>query len=244
MTLGYTFNGVHLSTLGAYLKSKNRQISPARKVFYIEIPSRDGSLLFDNGASDRFIALSHFIPKNAMADLRVAMRAISDWFTTEERKQLIFDDEPDKYYMAKVDGAIDLEQIVSSGQFDVTFRCEPWAYAVTAKTADFAADAVTIVNTGTVKCYPVFTATFTEATTELKIIKGTEYVRVVKNFIIGDVLVIDNAKGTVKLNGASVMTSLDWQNSIFFSLSPGSNALTVTPTSKATISTAYRERWL
>ena len=201
-------------------------------------------MLFDNGASDRFIELGHFIPKNSLADLRTATRAISAWLTTEERKLLIFDDEPDKYYMAKVDGAIDLEQIVSSGQFDVTFRCEPYAYAVTGKTADFAADAATIVNAGTVNCYPVFTVTFTATATEFKVIKGTEYVRVVKSFIIGDVLIIDCTKGTVKLNGTTIMTYLDWQNSIFFGLSHGSNALTATPTSKTTVSTAYLERWL
>lgn len=240
----YTFNGASLSTFGAYLQSKNRQVSPARKVTYIEIPGRDGSYVSDNGAGDRVIVVRHHIARNTLVELRAAMRAVSAWLFTKDRAALIFDDEPDKYYRAKVDGAIDLEQIVYSGEFDVTFRCDPFAYAVTSKTSPFTDDAAEITNAGTVNCFPVFTITFTDPATELKITKGAEYVRIVKNFAAEDVLVVDNEKGTVKLNGGTIMASLDWQNSTFFGLEPGLNALTVTPTGKASVSSTIRERWL
>lgn len=242
MIYGYTFNGINLNTFGAYLLSKNRQISPSRKVSYIDIPGRDGSLMFDNGLNDRFITISHEIDESTLSNLRTKIRQISSWLNTDDKKQLVFDDEPDKYYMAKVDGTINLdEEIALTGNFDVTFRCEPYAYSVT---SNFVSNSATINNVGTTTCFPIFTVTFSSSATEIKISNGTEYVRIVNNFVLGDILVIDCSKGTVKLNGDSIMSSLDWQNSIFFTLKTGLNSLSVTPTNVSSISTSYRERWL
>ncbi|HBK85339.1 MAG TPA: hypothetical protein DDZ53_04845, partial [Firmicutes bacterium] len=61
-------------------------------------------------------------------------------------------------------------------------------------------------------------ATFTGATSEFKVTCGTEYIRVVNNFVLNDTLKIDTGTGAILINGQRAMDKLDWQNSRFFSL--------------------------
>jgi phage-related protein len=46
------------------------------------------------------------------------------------KKRLVFDDEPDLFYAARVSNQIDLEQTATHGEFSIYFRCEPYAYGV------------------------------------------------------------------------------------------------------------------
>ena len=243
MKYGLSFNGIHSNTYEVVVKSKNRQILPATNDVYLEIPGRAGSYLIPREVKDRTIEVECALVRDSLEELRMAMRDISAWLNTRSKVQLIFDDEPDKYYLAKLSTQIDITQTYTLGQFTLIFRCEPYAYSITPKTQNFIADSLTITNAGTAPFFPKFTATFTAPATELKIWFGNYYMRIVRNFIIGDVLVIDHAISKVTVNGLSTMVSLDL-NSRFFSIGSGVNALNVTPPAKATTVITWRERWL
>lgn len=237
-----TFNGVHCSTFG--LKAKViRPLHPGYSDNYSEIPGRAGSILFPGKPKDRPIPVEFGFMPGSRALFREKVWEISAWLSTTDRAPLIIDDEPGKTYMGKMEGEIDLEQAYLLGQFKVDFRCEPFAYGALVS-ANFVDDALTVTNTGNCEALPIFTATFTAVATEWKVAQGDYYVRVVNNFAIGDVLVVNHATGLISLNGTRTMELLDWQNSNFFALAAGSNALAITPTGKAGTLLQYTPRWL
>jgi phage-related protein len=59
------------------------------------------------------------------------MRQVAAWLYGDGKKQqLIFSDEIDLFYYGRLQNQIDLEQVVTFGEFTLQFRCEPFAYGV------------------------------------------------------------------------------------------------------------------
>lgn len=243
MGYGFTFNGTHTSVHGVIMKSVNRQVLPESNDTYIDIPGRNGSYISPGELADRIISLQCTVVLRSLESLRLKVRDISAWLYAEERKPLIFDDEPGKMYMAKVEGSIDLEQIFALGRFDLTFRCEP--LVVGEEVAEsFVSDMAAVENEGTYEAMPVFSVTFTDAASEWKVTLGTQYIRVVHDFQVDDTLEINCETGAVLLNGGRALDKLDWQNSQFFGLPPGESTLTILPAGKCTADISFRPRWL
>ena len=240
---GFTFNSIPASTHGVVMKSKNRQVLPTVNDIYQQIPGRNGSYLFAGELSDRMIVVECSVLKTTFALLRSGLRGIAAWLYQTDRKVLVFDDEPTMYYDAKVEGSIDFEQVMKHGKFTLTFRCAPLAY--TAETHDhFADDSVVANNTGNYEAPPIFTFTFTDTATEMKVTLGTKYIRVVHDFAIADVLIVNCETGLISINGTRAMEELDWAASELFMLAPGNNTMTILPEDKCMAIVTYKPRWL
>jgi len=209
----------------------------------MQVPGRQGSILFPGGLADRRIEIDCAFRGNKLPDLRIRAREIAAWLYTENREILSFDDESEKYYRGKLAQAIDFEHLAVMGQFSLIFVCEPLAYGAEVL-ASFINDTATVNNQGTFESYPVFTVTFTAAAAEWKVILGAKYVRVVHDFQIGDTLEVNCATGAVLINGGRALDKLDWQNSEFFALPPGENTLAITPTGICTAMVTFKPRWL
>jgi len=225
------------------MRSKNRQLLPEPNDRYVQVPGRQGAILFPRELGDRHIDIDcAFVEKN-LSDLRVRVREIAAWLHTTDRAMLSFDDEPGKYYRGKLLLSVDFSHLSTMGEFSLTFVCEPLAYG-NQVTNSFTNDAVTVANTGTVSAMPIIEATFTDTATEFKVTKGTEFIKVVHAFKLNDVLKIDTGTGAILINGQRAMDKLDWQNSRFFSLAVGANTLSITPTGKCTATVKHVPRWL
>lgn len=121
-----TFKGIHSSSLGLIMRSINRPILPLVQDEYVDVPGRNGSILFPGSLSDRFIEIQFSFVEKSIPDLREKAHQIADWLYSEDREPIIFDDEPQYTYMGKVANQVDLEQIARAGTFVVTFRCLPY----------------------------------------------------------------------------------------------------------------------
>ena len=225
------------------MRSKNRQLLPEPNDSYVQVPGRNGSVLFPRELADRRIELDCAFVGSSLADIRAKARDIAAWLHTDDRANLSFDDETGKTYKGKLSSAVDFDHIGRMGQFSLTFICEPLAYGEQV-TANFVSDSVTVANAGTFPTPAIIEATFTGAASEFKVTLGTEYVRVVHDFEVNDTLKIDTGTGAVLINGNRAMDKLDWQNSIFFSLTVGNNTLNITPTGKCTATVKHTPRWL
>lgn len=226
------------------MRSRNRQLLPAFNDKHIEVPGRQGALLFPGELQDRMIELECAFVEAGLPNIRTRAREIAAWLYTQGREILSFDDESDKYYKAKLDGAIDFEHIARMGQFGLVFRCEPLAYGGK-QNADFVADAVVVDNQGTFESQPVFTVAFTGTAAEWKVTgPGGAYIRVVYGFKSGDTLEVNVATGAILINDTRAMDKLDWQNSKFFNLRVGESALTVSPTDICTTRVSWIPRYL
>lgn len=240
MERGFTLNGQHSSVLGIIMASKTVPILAGSNDAYLQVPGRDGSYLIPRELADVPLPIECGIKTANAIALMTAKRQIAAWVFSRQKVQLIFDDEPDKFYMVKYVGEIGLSKMSSPGmgQFTLIFRCEPTAYSI----AD-TSSGLTTTNPGTAPVFPKFTATFTAAATSFRLLLGSSYVMVVRNFAINDVLVIDNALSKVTLNGINILSSLDL-GSRFFSLPAGASTILPSPVGVANVVVSYKGRWL
>ncbi len=225
------------------MRSKNRQLLPYPNDYYVQVPGRQGSILFPRELADRRIEIDCAFVGSSLADIRTKARDIAAWLNVTDRANLSFDDEPGKSYKGKLSSSVDFDHICNMGQFSLSFNCEPLAYGELA-TTNFANDSATVNNAGTCPTPAIIEATFTGAATEFKVTLGTKYVRVVNEFIATDTLKIDTGTGAILINGIRAMDKLDWQNSTFFELAKGNNTLNITPTGKCTATVKHVPRWL
>ncbi len=225
------------------MRSKNRQLLPEPNDRYVQVPGKFGSILFPRELADRRIDIDCAFVEPSLADIRTKARDIAAWLNVTDRANLSFDDETGKTYRGKLASAVDFDHIGKMGRFGLSFICEPLAYGAEA-TINFASDSATVNNAGTCPTPAIIEATFTGAASEFKATLGTEYVRVVHDFIATDTLKIDSGTGAILINGTRAMDKLDWQNSRFFELATGNNTLSITPTGKCTATIKHTPRWL
>lgn len=226
------------------MRSKNRQLLPEPNDSYVQVPGRQGSILFPRELADRRIELDCAFVGSSLANIRTKARDIAAWLYTENREILSFDDESEKYYRGKLAQAIDFEHLAVMGQFSLIFVCEPLAYGAEVL-ASFINDTATVDNQGTFESQPVFTAAFTGAASEWKVTgPGDNYIRVVHAFQAGDALEVNAATGAILINGTRAMDKLDWANSRYFPLRVGESKLDITPTEVCTTRVSWIPRYL
>lgn len=127
MSLGFTFNGTHSRTMGAVFRSTDRTLLPAKRVTQYTIPGKSGTYDVMGGYENREITCEvSFVGDNSQyPGVRTRARALAGWLSGEGL--LVFDDEPEKAYQAKVISSISIEQIAVTGKCPVTFLCSPFA---------------------------------------------------------------------------------------------------------------------
>lgn len=123
---GFTFANIHSSSFNLYVRSDNRTISPSLRKNEFVIPGRHGTIDFGgNTYEPRNITMELILVRDTMEELRIQARDIAQWLS--KSGLLIFDDELDKAYQAKVYENIDIEEIKAYGRSQVTFECQPFA---------------------------------------------------------------------------------------------------------------------
>jgi predicted phage tail component-like protein len=144
MLYGLTFNGKHsYKDFGLIMYSKNRPLLPEPKITTEDMPGMDGEYDYSAVNPDkeikykpREIEIEFTLKEPNLRLLRIKANKIAAWLACGEQK-LIFDDEEDKYYLAKVANKLDLEnQIVSIKRFTVQFRCRPFKFGLYYEGAD------------------------------------------------------------------------------------------------------------
>lgn len=124
--IGFSYANTHSSSLGVFIKSDNRTIAPELRKNEFIIPGRHGTIDYGlNTYGKRLISIQINLVKTTMPDLRQQARDIAQWLSRSG--MLVFDDEPDKAYQAKVYSNIDIEQIATRGIAVVVFECQPFA---------------------------------------------------------------------------------------------------------------------
>jgi len=130
MSLGFTFNTIHSSEMGVVFRSVDRTLLPAKRVIRYTIPGKSGTYDIEDGYENRDIAceLSFIGTNNNYPGLRSKARAVAGWLSGEGL--LVFDDEPNRAYAAKVVEGVSIEQIATMGRCGVTFSCAPFAESI------------------------------------------------------------------------------------------------------------------
>lgn len=142
-----------LDDFGIYIETMPTIPSPERRVSFITMPGRHGTIRYDEKSyEDITIAVSCGFVGNIMDKLQ----RIKAWLFESGESDLIFSFSPDKRYIAQVVNRIDFEFALSKiGSFIIVFHCRPFQYAVTNTPLIVTAKDTNYINTGTVASEPI-----------------------------------------------------------------------------------------
>jgi len=131
MLIYFTYNNISSKTYGIIAKSVNRPILPVLRRKELTVPGKHGVYCFGDETFDqRIIKVELKYVGTSFTELRTRARQIAYWLSGYSgNKNLIFSDEPDKYYIAKIYPEIGLQNLFCIGQCTVIFECKPFAYA-------------------------------------------------------------------------------------------------------------------
>lgn len=140
--IGFEFNGTHsYDAYGIFIKSSNRPILPALRKREMSIAGKHGTYSFGSDTYDnRIVSVDIAYVKDTLSEFRLHAREISAWLSQTGYKKLIFDDEPDKYYLAKIYNNIGLETLYTLGEATIQFECQPHALYVVSSAEDIYID--------------------------------------------------------------------------------------------------------
>lgn len=257
----FVYNGIKSSKFNLVCKSVSRPMLPTIRPRTVQIYGKSGVIDYGGGDYNTRQITMHiaYIGKN-YTELRHRAREIAAWLTSKQWARLIINDEPDKYYLARVINGINLDAMQRLGQADITFECQPFAYMCTSTGSDPTWDEadfpwITDIPWNMVQSYQ-FSATGTTnytfehpGTQEIgcNSPQGSKF-----NIIVSGIwttlsltlngktlkylesgtgeLVIDNVEMEVTLNGANKLSALDGDIDSFLSVMPGENTIQITGT--------------
>ena len=183
--------------------------------------------------------------------LRDSIRKVAAWLNSEVPRQLIFSDEPDKYYMAVLIGQTAIEQMITDGIVTLSFLCpDPFAYALAPDLVVMTSSPRAHTQRGTAPADPLLRLQgVSTAAQQLSINVGGQEITYLGALASGDWLEIDcAAKTVIRVSGgtrSSVLASV--VKPIFPQLAGGDNVISVAVADGATWSRLEihcRNRWL
>jgi predicted phage tail component-like protein len=135
--MGFSYNDITSKSMGLKARLTSWQVSGRLRNF-TTVPGKYGVADFGADFDYREIRVAcNIYPKRSFTTLVSALDEIAAWLDpVQGLRQLIFDDIPDRYFMARLNDAVDCERLIrSSGSFELKFFCpDPFAYAVTDET--------------------------------------------------------------------------------------------------------------
>lgn len=242
-------------------KSVSRPMLPTIRPRTVQIYGKSGVIDYGGGDYNTRQITMHiaYIGKN-YTELRHRAREIAAWLTSKQWARLIINDEPDKYYLARVINGINLDAMQRLGQADITFECQPFAYMCTSTGSDPTWDEadfpwITDIPWNMVQSYQ-FSATGTTnytfehpGTQEIgcNSPQGSKFDIIVSGSWTtleltlngktleytesgSGLLVINNVDMEVKLDGANKLSKLDGDVDSFLSVVPGENTIEISGT--------------
>lgn len=120
--------------MGIQARLTSWQVNGRVRNFTTTVPGKYGVADFGADLDYREITAScNIFPRHTFSELVKTLDDISEWLDpTQGLRQLIFDDVPDRYFMARLNDAVDCERLIrAAGSFDLKFFCpDPFAYAL------------------------------------------------------------------------------------------------------------------
>jgi predicted phage tail component-like protein len=246
MTWGFTYRGVHSSTYGIEIISVGgRSILPGIFSKNFTVPSMHGQHYFGFRFDKRELDIDILLNSSTLEEFRQKNRDLADWLNPMDGEGiLIFDDEPDVKYMAVMTNAQDWDQTRSFGTSLLRFICpDPFVYSLTPTVHNFSSGSFGVANNGNMEAPPIITINFTAPASELELTIGDEYFRLVRSFVIGNKLTINCDTGEIMLGTQDIRASMDIESDFPY-LKPGSNTVSINPSSGVEGSISFTERWI
>lgn len=266
---GFSFGGVHSSTLGIEVLKISDPLLPPTRDRREDIPGRDGAWDFGADFGARAISINVALTAQAREDLRNTVRQLAARLNPKAGvKALTFDDEPGKSYAARIAGSIPIEHLANAyAEFSISFAAfdpvafgEPLIWTHLVDTGAFRVN-----NPGTYETRPVLTITaldggqpgdvcltggydpdeaVVDTLTNLTLTLGGRTIQYFAEILPGQSLIIDCEKLQASVGGLNAISAIVGD---FPVLGPGDNNLAMTDdtsTGGGAVKLEFRGRWL
>jgi len=206
--LGFNFNGTASKNMKIKARLTSWQASPALRNFYETVPGKAGVADFGCDSGERIITLTCYIyPQKDFAALVSVLDAMAQWLDpTKGLKQLVLDEVPDRYFMARLSEAVDCERLLrSAGTFTLKFVCpDPHAYALEDETFVISEEGEHEISRsiGTTISEPVYSiqgVISSDTDSYISIITNGEELRITGALAEGETLIVDSNLVTAKV---------------------------------------------
>lgn len=257
--MGFMFNNISSKRMGIKARLTSWQASGQLRNYTTVVPGKYGIADFGADLDAREIKVEcGILPKGSFGELILSLDEIALWLDpTEGLGELILDDIPDRYFMARIKDRVDCERLLrSAGHFSLNFLCpDPYGYAVDDESFLLESEGMHEIcrEKGNANSNPVYRIkgvmkpsassyiTITTNGQELKIVNAT--------LAANETLVIDtdkltayveNASGSIVRNGLPYLQKLN-----FPSLCVGSNSVSIVTRNASFVSLGIqaKSRW-
>ncbi|EPY2275164.1 distal tail protein Dit [Clostridium sporogenes] len=147
---GFIWKGIHSSEKGLKIISLPDITTPEQRVEKVVVPGRSGDLtLTDNDYEGEVKPVEFDYFNNNFDDIKTWLRGTGE---------VIFSNEPDRYYKARIINKIALDQVLKKFHSGIVqFDCQPFGYSKNDSPIIKITEAKEITNPGTVESTPVIT---------------------------------------------------------------------------------------
>jgi len=206
--MGFVYDGVSSQSMKIKARLTNWQASPALRNAFVSIPGKFGVADFGADVAERSILVRcNVFPQRGFAALVAVLDDMAEWLNPARGvKQLVLDDVPDRFFLARLSAAVDCERLIrSAGAFDLRFVCpDPHAYALTDETFTLAATGAHEVrrmkgNTDSEPVYLLKGNISSGTESNLSIQTNGDDLRVIGPLAGGETLIIDTGRLTAKV---------------------------------------------
>ncbi len=242
----FIWNNIDCRSMGITKRGFSPIIRPEERVQHVEIPGKSGDLTETEGDN---IYNSYIQTATISAKAGMRVREIYKWMRGSG--YVTFDSEPDRRQRARIIGAVTLEKLsrnLDKYVGEVQFYCQPLKEKLHEEKVMVTASGSTVMNTGDVKCRPLYKVTVSGSGTGKSISltvsgNGTPESNTiaVTGLTGGDVIWIDSDAVEVMTGDRTALLTANSAGH-FPVMAPGAN--TVTGSGWSSIEIERRERFL
>ena len=210
--MGFSYNGISSQSMKIRAHLTGWQVSPALRSNTETVPGKAGLADFGTDSGERYVDVScNVYPQKTFTDMVAILDRVAAWLDpTAGTKQLVLDDVPDRYFMARLSDAVDCERLLrAAGAFSLRFLCpDPYAYALDDE-AFVLSDLGTheaVRETGNMDPEPVYLlrgAIPSGTSSYVSITTNGEELRITGPLSAGEILVIDTGMVTAKVTDSA-----------------------------------------
>lgn len=212
---------------------EGRNIAPSHFLVTTKPLNYPGELLNKRNINNKVITVTGDIKKLPARDV---VREIADLLYLDlDYKQLIFNDEPSKYWMAVLMNEIEIiEENYKFYRIRITFLCKPYAYSID-ETIETNISGVALTNSGTLESRGKLSFSITSGTEQLIKLSGTTAQIKIEAMDLSGNWEIDMEERLVKRDGvlANNLTDFHLTNWIGFHIPRGLYQFDFTPSQTA-----------
>lgn len=176
----FTFNGIRKDYVFVLSGFSRPAWSPIERDI-LKTPGTPGGRLLQTNTDVRKITVPIMIRATNVLGMQKMQEDLAAWLVTDQPCELIFDDEPDRTYLAVIDGSFDPEEIIKRGKGELTFVCPmPYKLGLTqTKTLAITNQELktTFTNSGSVETNPVIDIVVGAQSPFLDVWNGDDYFR-------------------------------------------------------------------